>query len=112
MAERVETQDLTIPLALSLAGLAAAILAACALLIVWVAPEALHPPEVSLPAVVAPALQISPRADMARFRAEEEAELSSYGWVDRDRGVVRIPIDQAMEKVVRQGIPGWPEGAR
>jgi hypothetical protein len=112
MAEPVETQDLTVALALKLAGLAAALMGACALVILWIAPEALHARKLSLPAFPAPALQISPRADMARFRAEEEAELSSYGWVDRGRGVVRIPIDQAMEKVARDGIPGWPAEAR
>jgi hypothetical protein len=32
----------------------------------------------------------------------KERELGSYGWVDRDRGVVRIPIDRAMD-LVEQG---------
>ena len=34
--------------------------------------------------------------------ARKEQELGSYGWVDRDRGVVRIPIDRAMD-LVEQG---------
>ncbi len=112
MAEPAETQDVTIALALKLAGGAAAMIAACALLIVWLAPDSLHPRRLALPAVAAPVLQISPRADMARFRAEEQAEMTSYGWVDRERGVVRIPIEQAMSKVVRDGISGWPVEAR
>jgi hypothetical protein len=112
MAEPVETQDLTIGLAAKLAGGAFAMMAACALLIVWIAPESLHPRRLSLPAVAAPVLQTSPRTDMARFKAEEAGEMTSYGWVDRDRGVVRLPIDRAMAKVVQDGIPGWPAEAR
>jgi hypothetical protein len=95
-----------------MAGGALATLVACALLIVWIAPESLHPRQLSLPPASAPVLQISPRADMARFQAEEEAEMTSYGWVDRGKGLVRIPIDRAMQKVVKDGIPGWPAEAR
>ena len=112
MAEHVETRDVSIALALKLAGGAFAMLAACALLIVWIAPESLHPRALSLTAVPAPVLQISPRAEMARFKAAEEAEMASYGWVDRGQGVVRLPIGRAMEKVAKDGIPGWPAEAR
>jgi len=31
--------------------------------------------------------------------------LTSYGWVDKNAGVVRIPIDEAMKIVVKQGLP-------
>lgn len=112
MAERVETEDVSIALAVKLAGGAFTLLAACALLIVWIAPDSLHPRRLSLPAVPVPVLQINPRADMARFKAEEDAEMTSYGWVDHDKGVVRIPIGQAMAKVAKDGIPGWPADAR
>jgi hypothetical protein len=33
----------------------------------------------------------------ARDRAARQKQLGSYGWVDRKAGVVRIPIDRAME---------------
>ncbi|HMA48427.1 MAG TPA: hypothetical protein VKP60_01675 [Magnetospirillaceae bacterium] len=112
MSERVETQDVSIALALKLAGGACAMLIACALLIVWIAPGSLHPRPSSVPSVPAPVLQINPRADMARFKAEEEAEMTSYGWVDRDKGVVRLPIGLAMAKVAKDGIAGWPAEAR
>jgi hypothetical protein len=52
-----------------------------------------------------PRLQISPARDLAAFRASEEAELNSYGWVNRTAGVVRIPIREAMERLVQQGLP-------
>ena len=41
----------------------------------------------------------STRDELARAREN----LASYGWVDRERGVVRIPIDRAMELRAREG---------
>jgi hypothetical protein len=36
------------------------------------------------------------------WRAAKRKRLGSYGWVDRDKGLVHIPIDKAMEQVVSQ----------
>jgi hypothetical protein len=41
-----------------------------------------------------------------RWRAEKEKALRSYGWVDRKKGLVHIPIDEAMKEVVRQSAGG------
>ena len=30
---------------------------------------------------------------------------TTYGWVDQQKGVVRIPIAQAMDLVVKKGLP-------
>jgi hypothetical protein len=50
------------------------------------------------------------RADMARDynerRAYWDAELSSYGWIDQENGVVRIPLDRAIESVVEEYTQG------
>jgi mono/diheme cytochrome c family protein len=53
----------------------------------------------------APRLQVAPAQDLAQLRATEQAQLSGYGWVDRDAGVVKIPIDRAMELVAQRGLP-------
>jgi hypothetical protein len=53
----------------------------------------------------APLLQISPRLDLRDFRAQEDNQLNSYGWVDRRAGVVRVPIERAMELVLQKGLP-------
>jgi len=44
-----------------------------------------------------PGLLVNQSADMEELRASEDAVLNSYGWVDRDRGIVHIPIDRAMD---------------
>jgi hypothetical protein len=43
-----------------------------------------------------PALQSSPQADLARYRAEKKKQLESVGWVNASQGIVRIPIADAM----------------
>lgn len=57
-----------------------------------------------------PRLQLDPREDLAQFRAEEEKRLNTYYWVDKDKGLVHIPISQAMKEVAEKGIDGFPRG--
>ncbi len=52
-----------------------------------------------------PHLQTAPQADLAAMRTREDAELNSYGWVDRAGGVVRLPVARAMELLVQRGLP-------
>jgi hypothetical protein len=47
----------------------------------------------------------TPEADMKKMREEENAELTSYGWVDQQKGIVRIPIAQAIDITAQQGFP-------
>lgn len=54
---------------------------------------------------VGPKLQASPPTDLQEIRAHEERILGSYGWVDRERGIVRIPIDRAMDLLLERGLP-------
>ncbi len=54
-----------------------------------------------------PRLEIDMHADLNQLRAHEDQVLHSYGWVDRKNGTVRIPIDRAMELILRQGLPFW-----
>ena len=52
-----------------------------------------------------PRLQVDEGRTRALLRERELRELGSYGWIDRDRGVVRIPIDEAMDRLLRRGGP-------
>ncbi len=61
------------------------------------APSGLLPPQ--------PRLQISPAQDLKARRAAEDALLKSYGWVDRQAGIVRIPVDRAIELLAERGLP-------
>ena len=35
-------------------------------------------------------------------------KLDTYGWVDHDNGIVRIPIDRAIDATVQRGLPARP----
>jgi hypothetical protein len=50
-------------------------------------------------------LQTTPIPDLKAIRAAEEQVLTTYGWVDRQQGVVRIPIARAMDILVQHGLP-------
>jgi hypothetical protein len=52
----------------------------------------------------APRLQVTPIQDLQAMRAAEEALLHEYAWVDRNRGIVRIPIDRAIDLLIEQGL--------
>lgn len=52
-----------------------------------------------------PREQIAPNEELKTFRARENAELNSYGWIDRKAGEVRIPIDRAMDILLERGLP-------
>jgi hypothetical protein len=56
-----------------------------------------------------PRLQTNPREDLRELRAKEHALLGSYGWVDKNAGVVRIPIDDAMKLTIERGLPARRE---
>jgi hypothetical protein len=52
-----------------------------------------------------PRLQVDANKDLRQMRAGEEAVLNSYGWVDKDAGIVKIPVDRAMEILAKKGLP-------
>jgi hypothetical protein len=60
------------------------------------------------PTPPAPRLEAEPGQDLAAYRDFEQAKLSRYRWVDRQVGLVAIPIDHAMDVVAQQGLPARP----
>jgi hypothetical protein len=43
------------------------------------------------------------------MRAAEDKILNGYGWVDREHGVARIPIDRAIDLLAQRGLPARPQ---
>ena len=54
------------------------------------------------PAVPNPALESHPLQDFAAYRRLEERRLTGYGWIDREKAEVHIPIELAMRFLARQ----------
>lgn len=61
-------------------------------------PETLGQPEVGMVGQV----PFSVDQEAARLRAGQRRRLSSYGWVDREAGLIHQPIEQAMEQLLRE----------
>lgn len=68
----------------------------------WPAPGPAHEENMA-----SPALQRAPQADLATHRRREADELSRLGWVDREAGIARIPVEEAMRLVAERGLPDW-----
>lgn len=51
--------------------------------------------------------QLEPNAveNYKKYRAEENEKLNGYGWVNKEKGIVRIPIGQAMKILAQKGLP-------
>ena len=53
----------------------------------------------------APRFQQDPQQELQDLRARQKALLEGYGWANKEAGVVRIPIEEAMRIVVERGLP-------
>jgi hypothetical protein len=52
-----------------------------------------------------PRIEVQPAKELRDLRSYEEHILSTYGWVDKNAGIVRIPISRAMELQLERGFP-------
>jgi HAMP domain-containing protein len=57
-----------------------------------------------------PALEVVPAAELEALRAREQELLMTTAWIDPLNGVVRIPIERALELVAREGLPARESG--
>jgi hypothetical protein len=55
-----------------------------------------------------PRLQVAPPQELEAARREADQVLQSYGWVDEDKGIVRIPIEDAMRLLVERSAAPAP----
>jgi len=54
----------------------------------------------------APQLQTTPLSDLENLQNAQLARIGRYGWIDQSNGLLRIPINRAMEIVVSKGEQG------
>jgi hypothetical protein len=52
-----------------------------------------------------PRLQPIPRLDVAETQESDGQVLNTFGWTDEERGIARIPVDSAMNLMLRKGFP-------
>jgi hypothetical protein len=100
------------PIALTLLGIFLFLVIA-PLILLWAYPDAASDVDRRLTSEPpGPRLQTNPPQDFANFQLEEQKKLDTYYWIDRQRGIVHIPIDSAMQRLARDGIDGFPKGSQ
>jgi hypothetical protein len=52
-----------------------------------------------------PQLQVNPRQDWLKYHDRQEQSLETYAWENRGAGIVRVPIERAMEVLLQKGLP-------
>jgi hypothetical protein len=77
-------------------------------------PAAFTPPSAPAPPanIAGPRLQSAPLPDLQALRQEKSAMLNQYRWIDRDHGVVQIPIEHAMQLMVERNAASRGAAAR
>jgi hypothetical protein len=58
-----------------------------------------------------PRLEENERTQLRQFIEDQDRKLSTYNWVDKDKGTVQIPIERAMDLIVQHGLPVRPGNA-
>lgn len=64
-----------------------------------------HLPSLPEARAAMPVLQADPYKDAEQIKLQTSRRLNSYGWVDRNSGIVHIPIERAMRILVDRGMP-------
>jgi hypothetical protein len=52
-----------------------------------------------------PKLQAYPAKDLVTFNQGQAHVSETYGWVDKQGGIARVPVDKALEMVLQKGLP-------
>lgn len=50
-----------------------------------------------------PKLQVSGSTELQQFNAKQNEIVNSYGWVNREAGIARVPVERAMGYVLSRG---------
>jgi hypothetical protein len=101
---RLEPPDIDVRAALIAAGasvvlVVGAVVGLLAIYRAYVPNPALPPPQ----AFPQPRVQPDESAELGRLLSEQRARLEGYAWADRDKKLIRIPIEHAMQLIVQKG---------
>src|SRR5579883_2955256 len=106
--DRLEPDSTNPRLVLATAGTVLLLLAIAFSVILW-----FYKVEVPPRTAIVPKEFPSPRLiqdetdELRRVDAEQRARLEGYRWVDRDKGLIGVPIDEAMRMIAAKGANGY-----
>ncbi len=52
-----------------------------------------------------PRIEVAPYEQLQQLKIREDHILTSYAWVDKNAGTVRVPIDRAIDLLAAKGLP-------
>ena len=58
-----------------------------------------------------PRLEENERTQLRQIVEEQDRKLATYNWLDKDKGVVQIPIERAMDLIAQRGLPVQTQGS-
>lgn len=79
----------------------ALIVVLCFAAFVWLAKKIYTPHATEVEAVEGVRTPADRKALLAEHRQKEHTEATTYAWIDQQAGLVRLPIDRAIELTVR-----------
>ncbi len=47
---------------------------------------------------------LTTKVDIMELRKHEDDTMKSFGWIDQNNGVVRVPIEKAMSMIINRGV--------
>ena len=50
-------------------------------------------------------LQAQPTAEYEAYQARQRELATTYGWIDAEQRIVRLPVERAMELLLERGLP-------
>jgi hypothetical protein len=59
-----------------------------------------------------PQLEQSEPTDLQQFHETEDKVLNTYAWVDPQKGLIRIPVNQAIDLLAKRGLPTRQQAAQ
>lgn len=113
-SEGYERRDANIPALLKLALGMAIVIAITLVAVKWTfnifekfmpLGEPAAPFEQSRQLPPSPMIQAAPHMELKDYCVVQENNVKGYAWVDQQQGIVRIPIDRAMELTLQKGLP-------
>ncbi|MFZ5494518.1 MAG: hypothetical protein ACOZE5_04170 [Verrucomicrobiota bacterium] len=67
----------------------------------WLARRVYVPQPTAIPSLTGELTPAERKARLTELRTKEHEAATTYGWVDQPKGVVRLPLDRAIELTAR-----------
>lgn len=106
--DRLEPDSTNARLVLVVAGAVLLLLAVGFGMVFWFYKAEVPPRDAIVPKQFpSPQLMQDETDELHRVETEQQARLQGYRWIDRDKGLIAIPIDEAMRMIAAKGANGY-----